>query len=163
MTSSDRLEGIRFNRKFLVVKQACRKDTEIAARKTALIAQGITPESRADGSAAWPARRRPGPKSSRAPKPRPSSSVVPRPRRPRPPPARPRGIRITPNPRRPRRCHPSSFAGSAESCRPTNQDRPDPRTVSRDTVARQARTVGVIVISRSGCDFSQKGLRLDEQ
>ena len=27
MTSSDRLEGIRFNRKFLVVKQACRKDT----------------------------------------------------------------------------------------------------------------------------------------
>lgn len=27
MISCDRLEGIRFNRKFLVVKQACRKDT----------------------------------------------------------------------------------------------------------------------------------------
>ncbi len=29
MTSCYRLDGIRFNRKFLVVKQACRKDTLI--------------------------------------------------------------------------------------------------------------------------------------
>ena len=34
MTSSDRLEGIRFNRKFLVVKQACRKDTGVRQRIT---------------------------------------------------------------------------------------------------------------------------------
>jgi len=29
MTSCYRLEGIRFNRKFIVVKQACRKDTKV--------------------------------------------------------------------------------------------------------------------------------------
>ena len=32
MTSCYRRDGIRFNRKFLVVKQACRKDTQFLTR-----------------------------------------------------------------------------------------------------------------------------------
>ena len=39
MISCDRLEGIRFNRKFLVVKQACRKDTLAHLAKT----RGVEP------------------------------------------------------------------------------------------------------------------------
>jgi hypothetical protein len=36
MTSCYRRDGIRFNRKFLAVKQACRKDTVIGARYLAI-------------------------------------------------------------------------------------------------------------------------------
>ena len=112
-----------------------RVQQEIAARKAALLAQGIMPESRAERKRRLAREAAPGPRFRPRAETRPSSNVVPRPRRPRPPPARPRGCRIAPNPRRPRRCRPSSSGRSAESCRPTNQDRPNPRTGSRDTVS----------------------------
>ena len=52
MTSCYRLEGIRFNRKFLVVKQACRKDTEIP-----LLVPGARQGRLAPPAGRWRSRR----------------------------------------------------------------------------------------------------------
>ena len=69
MTSCYRLEGIRFNRKFLVVKQACRKDTvgfAERARRVAgrfdLAAAGGTPLATALWRAGYELSQRPEPR-----------------------------------------------------------------------------------------------------
>ena len=122
-------------------------------------------------SAAWPARRRPGPKSSRAPRPRPSSSVVPRPRRPGPPPAKPRRCRsgpsaprgcwIAPSPRRTGPCRRWSSGRNAESCRPlTRNELLGLKTGSRDTVSG-GDAIFFVVIYRSGCNYAQKWLQIN--
>jgi translation initiation factor IF-2 len=111
-----------------------RRQQEIAARKAARAAQGLVPEERAERK-----RRLAQVRASR-PGFRPPAASKPAfdrsPVAPAPRPERPpERADPAPVPSMP----PSSSAGSAGSCRPTS------------------------VIYRSGCDFSQKGLRLDEQ
>ena len=116
-----------------------RVQQEIAARKAALIAQGITPESRSERkrrlareAAERAARRsqapRPAPDRPPGAAPAPRQLRVPTGHRSAPAPRQlrvPTGYRSVPTPPRLRRCRTSSSERSAGSSRPTKKDRPN--------------------------------------